>query len=45
MGKTDDGFDAATFAQRFNHLGREYGHRFKEIYKSHARPLPGYAYG
>jgi cytochrome P450 len=36
MGKTDDGFDAATFAQRFSHLGREYGPRFKEIY-SHMR--------
>src|ERR1700722_12084774 len=36
MGKTGDGFDAATFAKRFNHLGREYGRRFKEIY-SHMR--------
>ena len=33
MDKTDDGFDAATFARQFNHFSPEYGPHFKEIYR------------
>jgi cytochrome P450 len=33
MDKTDDGFDAATFARHFNHFSPEYAPHFKDIYK------------
>ena len=33
MNKTDGGFDAATFAQRFNQLSPEYGPHFRDIYR------------
>ena len=33
MDKTDDGFDAATFAQQFNQFSPEYGPHFKDIYR------------
>ena len=33
MDKTDGRFDAATFAQQFNHFSPEYGPHFKEIYR------------
>jgi len=33
LDKTDGRFDAATFAQQFNHFSPEYGPHFKEIYR------------
>src|SRR5271170_3593278 len=33
MDKTDDGFDAATFAQQFNQFSAGYGPHFKDIYR------------
>lgn len=33
MDKTDDGFDAAKFAQHFNQFSPEYGSHFRDIYK------------
>ena len=33
MDKTDDGFDAATFARQFDQSSPEYGPHFKDIYK------------
>ena len=33
MAKTDDGFDAAKFAQHFNQFSPEYGSHFRDIYK------------
>ena len=33
MDKTDDGFDAATFAQQFNQFSPEYGPHFQDIYR------------
>ncbi len=33
MDKTDDGFNAATFAQQFNLFSPEYGPHFKDIYR------------
>jgi cytochrome P450 len=33
MDKTDDGFDAATFAQQFNQFSPEYGPHFRAIYR------------
>src|SRR5271165_320545 len=33
MGKTDGGFDAATFAHQFNQFSPEYGPHFKDIYR------------
>jgi cytochrome P450 len=33
MDKTDDGFDAATFAQQFNQFSPEYGPHFRDIFR------------
>jgi len=33
LGKTDGGFDAATFAQQFNQFSAEYGPHFNDIYR------------